>query len=72
MTDEGKMVVGVLACLRLGLGVEDMQARGICDADFARGVICKLRRMGELHQFIGVKKRRSKRLPPRPPVRRTT
>ena len=44
--------VEVLRHLKKGYGVEDMQAMGAASADFARGVINRLREMGLLKEFL--------------------
>lgn len=42
----------VVKSLRDGLGVEDMQAKGICTADYARKVVSRLRGQGLLEQVV--------------------
>lgn len=44
--------VSVIRALRKGLGVEDMQAQGVCDADYARRVISRLRDQGMLENAL--------------------
>lgn len=46
----------VIVALRAGLGVEDMAARGIAPAGYAREVIAMLRRAGALTLVLGVGK----------------
>lgn len=46
----------VIAALRAGLGVEDMAARGIATAGFAREVVAMLRRAGALELVLEVGK----------------
>lgn len=44
--------VAVLRYLKQGYGVEDMEAMGVASADFARGVIAKMREMQLLKGFL--------------------
>ncbi|MDK3017610.1 hypothetical protein [Pseudodonghicola flavimaris] len=44
----------VIAALRDGLGVEDMQAQGTAPAGFARAVVAELRCAGTLDRALGV------------------
>lgn len=44
--------VSVIRAMREGLGVEDMQARGVCDAEYARRVISRLRDQGMLENVL--------------------
>lgn len=53
-----KTSAAVVIALRAGLGVEDMQARGIATADYARMVIARLREYGLLARIY---QRRSRR-----------
>lgn len=53
-----EMTAQVVTALRRGLGVEDMQARGIATADYARMVIARLREYGLLARIY---QRRSRR-----------
>lgn len=48
---DSKLVPRVMSCLREGLGVEDMNANGTCNADEARQVISWMRRNGSLANF---------------------
>jgi hypothetical protein len=44
--------VAVMKHLKQGYGVEDIEAMGIASADFARGVVARLRDMGLLKEFL--------------------
>lgn len=48
MGENHRTTLAVIRALQEGLGVEDMQALGVCEADYARRVISRLRRQGML------------------------
>lgn len=54
--NDPKTSAKVLRALRDGWGVEDMQVQGLCSAEYARSVIGTLRKMGLMHEILGLRK----------------
>lgn len=49
-----RLVCDVIAALRAGLGVEDIAARGICSAGYARELVALFRAQGCLPRVLGI------------------
>ena len=52
MDEEDAMLSKVIAALRDGFGVDDMQAKGIATSEYARRVVDKLRSAGILRRVL--------------------